>query len=314
MINENTFKNYYENDLKSINDEYVFEFRTINLKCLLASIAIITISGFLYLSFNNIFAFLILLLLVIILKDWKNNIEHISEEYKYDMAYMIIAFLSNNKNAGINESVRISKKAIDECELFNTDKLRCAGSHYSIMTYNKFNIVLSDLSLLYYDDKNHKKDVFSGIYFSATFNKPIREQTYVIPNSIKDVVMNNILNYYDYAGTRVILENNEFEKKYNVYSVDELQARYIISLRLMERIKDIDNIFPGKKYIIFKKNGKICILFSGESIKFKLDTRVNLLSSNSRFKFCEEIFNYFNKFLEVYKILDLENRIYMMGV
>lgn len=314
MKNENTFKNYYENDLKSINEDYIFEARKINLKCFLISIAIIAISIFLYLYFNNIFMFFILFLLLILLKERKNNIDYISKEYKYNVISMIIAFLSNNKNAGINERVRISKKAIDECELFNTDKLTCTGSHYTIMSYNKFNIVLSDLSLLYYDDEYNKKDIFNGIYFSATFNKPIREQTYVIPDNIKDVIINKFMNYYDYAGTRVILENNEFENKYNVYSVDELQARYIISLRLMERINDIDKIFPGKKYIVFKKTGKIVILFSGESIKSMLDSKVNLLNSNSRFKFCKEIFNYFNKFLEVYKILDLENRLYMMGV
>lgn len=311
---KNEFKSYYENELEGINEEYVFELKNINIKYLLIGVVIASASIILYLSFGNVLSFCILFFLFILVRGWKNNMNYVSEEYKYDISSRIIAFLSDNKNAGINERVRISEKAINECELFNADKLRSGGSHYTVMSYKKFNIVLSDLSLFYYDDKFHKKDVFNGIYFSATFNKPIREQTYAIPNNIKDVVINNVMNYYDYAGTRVLLENNEFEKKYNVYSVDELQARYIISLRLMERINDIDKIFPDKKYIVFKKSGKICILFSGESIKNILNSKIKLLDDESRFMFCENVFSYFNKFLEVYKILDLENRLYMLEV
>jgi hypothetical protein len=251
--------------------------------------------------------------LIIIWKAYKAKYKYLEEKYKKDMFKNILDFLSD-KGTFVSEKGRISNKAIDECELFNTDKLISTGINYMVMTYKKFSITLSDLSIFYCDDRLHKKDIFNGIYFSATFNKPIREQTYIIPNNIKDVLINNAMNYYEYAGTRVILENNEFEKKYNVYSVDELQARYIISLKLMERVNDIDKIFPGKKYIVFKKTGKISILFSGESIEKKLNDKVRLSNSDSRFKFCEEIFNYFNKFLEVYKILDLENRLYMMEV
>jgi hypothetical protein len=69
-----------------------------------------------------------------------------------------------------------------------------------------------------------------------------------------------------------------------------------------------------QKYIVFKKTGKISILFSGESIKNKIDKRVNILNKNEEFRFCEDIFSYFNKYIEVYKILDLENRLYLTGV
>ena len=31
-------------------------------------------------------------------------------------------------------------------------------------------------------------------------------------HNIKDVVINNIMNYYNYAGTRVVFENNEYLK------------------------------------------------------------------------------------------------------
>lgn len=314
MTSENEFRCYYENEIENIADKYELSVKKVNLKCLLMGIMVFIISISLYLAFDNVLTFIILLLLLIVLKDSKTNLNRISNEYKYDVTSKIVAFLSGNKNAGINEKMQISRKSIQECELFNTDKLASTGSNYTIMMYNKFNIVLSDLLLLYYDNKNRTKDIFNGVYFSATFNKPIREQTYIIPNNMKDIIINNAMNYYNYLGTRVVLENNEFEKKYNVYSANEVQARYIISLRLMERINDIDKIFPGKKHVVFKDTGKISILFSDESIKNKLLGHVNLLDSESRFKFCKEIFDYFRKFLEVYEILDLENRLYMMEV
>lgn len=313
MINNDEFKNYYENQLKPISNLYIAETRKTLFICITMGVILIFVSVFFYNVLNNILALFMLMLIFVLIIEGKRKYSCILKEYKYQITYRIIAFLSNNKNVIFEENVRIAKTAVEDCQLFNTELLRIFGNHYTVMKKGKFNITLSDLKLSDVSGK-WEKDIFNGIYMAASFNKPIREQVYAIPNNIKDVVINSFMNYLEYAGVRVILENNEFERKYNVYSVDELQARYLISLRLMERINDIDKIFPGKKYIIFKKTGKISVLFSGESIRNELDKSVNLLFSNEDKRFCEEVFKYFNKFLEVYKILDLENRLYMIGV
>ena len=40
---------------------------------------------------------------------------------------------------------------------------------------------------------------------------------------------------------------------------DEIQARYILSLKFMENINKIDSIFDGKKYIVFKEGKRFAI-------------------------------------------------------
>lgn len=313
MKTRDEFETFYQNELKKSSDFYIDDTKKTALICTIISLLIVFICVTLFFKFNNILSFCVLFFIVPLLKESKRKFLYIQDEYKYDIASRIISFLSDNKNAGIKPKMMIAKSAINECELFNMDKLRTFGSHYTIMSEGKFNIILSDLKLLYYDEKKRKREVFNGTYFSASFNKQIDEQVYVIPDNVKDIFLNKFMNYFDYAGVRVVLENNEFERKYNVYSVDELQARYLISLRLMERINDIDKIIGEKKYIVFKKTGKISILFSGESIKSKFENKVNLLKKGEAFKFCEKIFDYFSRYIEIYKILDLENRLYLIG-
>jgi len=314
MMTADEFKKYYEENLKELEDTYITETKKLFLTYALLIIINLAVSGFIYKTLNNSIAFILLVFIFAIASDCLKKYNNILKEYKYEVASKVIAFLSHNKKAGIKEKMMVSKKAISELELVNFEELKVFGTNYTVMSYGNFNIVLSDLKLLHFDNKGLKNEAFSGVYFSATFNKPINEQVHVIPNNMKDIGLNKFVNCFKYTGKRVILENNEFEKKYNVYSDDELQARYLISLRLMERINDIDKIFPGKKYIIFKKTGKISILFSGEAIKNKIHSRVNILLKGDTFRFSKEVFDYFSNYIEVYRILDLENKTYMLGV
>jgi ABC-type multidrug transport system fused ATPase/permease subunit len=67
---------------------------------------------------------------------------------------------------------------------------------------------------------------YSGLFFVFDFNKAFEGRTVVIPQESR----NN--NY----GQLVRLESPEFEKAFAVYSDDQITARYILSLSLMQRI------------------------------------------------------------------------------
>lgn len=235
-----------------------------------------------------------------------------AEEIVFDM----VKFISNNNStATIQYNSRVARDVLQECGLFNFDRMKFKGSNYTVMRENGYGIVLSDVKLWNWKEaRGQAKEIFfQGVYFSATFNKPINEYVYLIPNNINDTVINKLANYTTYQGVRVNLENMEFEKKYNVYSSDEIQARYILSLRLMERINDIDNIFKRKKYVVFKQeNGKVSIFFEGESIENLKSFHIPIFMKNKEYSILEKVFDGFNKYIEVYKILDLENKLYMM--
>lgn len=76
--------------------------------------------------------------------------------------------------------------------------------------------------------------VFHGLFFHIDFNKTIHGRTVVQPQA-------GALSYASRADlTRVPLENPDFESRFEVYSSNPVEARYILTPLLMERIVEID--------------------------------------------------------------------------
>jgi len=67
---------------------------------------------------------------------------------------------------------------------------------------------------------------FTGLFFVFDFNKAFEGKTVVVPQ----------YQYNNNYGQLVKLESPEFEKAFAVYSDDQITARYILSLSLMQRI------------------------------------------------------------------------------
>ena len=68
-------------------------------------------------------------------------------------------------------------------------------------------------------------------------NKNFSGQTIVVPKYINYNARNN---------EEVILEDTNFRKLNNVYSTDQIEARYLLTPSFMERIKSIGKIFAQK--------------------------------------------------------------------
>ena len=119
------------------------------------------------------------------------------------------------------------------------------------------------------------------------------------------------MNYISYHGVQVNLENLDFTKKYKVFCDDEVQARYILSLSLMERVNKLDELYNGKKYIVFKQGKRFAICIEGISIdeikKIKLPFFRN---ENREFNELSCVFSKFNNLFKIYHILDLGNDLY----
>lgn len=89
-------------------------------------------------------------------------------------------------------------------------------------------------------DKNtHYVDVFKGLFIIVDFNKNFKGRTYVLPD-----INNKTYSKFLFLGEKqktsygelVKLENPEFEKICAVFSTDQIEARYILSTSLMDRI------------------------------------------------------------------------------
>ena len=125
--------------------------------------------------------------------------------------------------------------------------------------------------------KKKKRYIFKGIYIGATLNKKNINHIYLIPNNLNDTVLQSkIMSYIKYHGVPANLENLEFSKKYKVFCDDEVQARYILSLGLMERINKLDELYKGKKYIVFKEGKRFAICIEGVSIENIKNSKIPL--------------------------------------
>lgn len=340
---EKNFNDFYNKYIEKIN-EYYLEFNTRKRKVELMYIfcMIIFIIIFLYATlqlkiiFKNYVFLFILGTIAIILAVMVAIIINLKKEmYKFNNKIIqdIVKYISGDNNSKYEPDKRISLDNIKKMELFNLNNLKYNGNNAISTSYNGNNMNFADMEIYYYkekvkeekiyDDKGKehvnkivdrvKKYVFDGCYISATLNKKIAEQIYLIPNNLSDLIINGTINdYITYSGDEIELENLEFSKKYKVYSNDEIQARYILSLSLMEKINNIDNVLKGKKYIVFKEGRRFVICLEGFKIeklrKISLPFNLNSPKLKENIKY---IYENINKLFEIYNILDLDNDIYV---
>lgn len=96
--------------------------------------------------------------------------------------------------------------------------------------------------------QEHWIDIFRGFFFIADFNKNFQGQTVVFRNSWFKLNLGK---------QRVKLENPNFEKQFDVFSTDQVEARYILTPNLMERLLELDSRFPGKITVSFRDSSVI---------------------------------------------------------
>lgn len=90
------------------------------------------------------------------------------------------------------------------------------------------------------EQKRSEGTVFSGLFFVADFHKSFRGRTFVLPD-VAERTFGSLgralqgLQSVDGADL-VTLENVEFEKYFRVYATDPVEARYLLTPSLMERI------------------------------------------------------------------------------
>lgn len=249
--------------------------------------------------------------------DLKRGLKDVNDEIIKDL----IVFISDSsyENVEYSPEKRISKESLNESNLFNLGLVEFNGKNFIKAPYYNNTMVFSDLYTFVYDivEKNgvrvkKKKYIFDGIYIGATMNKKNKNQIYLIPNNINDkFIQSKINSYIHYSGYDINLENAEFMKKYKVFCNDEIQARYILSMSLMERINKVDEIFKQKKYIVFREGKRFAMCIEGVSIeKIRNFTLPAFYNKEKEQKVLLKLFNELNNLFKIYHILDLGNDLY----
>ncbi len=107
------------------------------------------------------------------------------------------------------------------------------------------------------DSKGNRKTtwhtIFKGLFFIADFNKHFSTSTVVLPNRLGKGFMANFFNKMNLARKEkhVRLEDPDFNKHFVVYGEDQIEARYVLSTSLMERITRFKEKHPAPVYLSF---------------------------------------------------------------
>lgn len=87
--------------------------------------------------------------------------------------------------------------------------------------------------------------IFKGIIFCADFNKHFKGITLISPNDMGGAIgawFSNTLSIFSSGDRQLVkLENPEFSKCFVTYSTDQVEARYILTPSMMERLCELNS-------------------------------------------------------------------------
>lgn len=139
------------------------------------------------------------------------------------------------------------------------------------------------------DDKKVKK-IFQGVILKIDSVKEFSGNTVIRMDSLFKFDKGNL--------RHTELEDVVFEKKYDVFTNDEVEARYLITTAFMERINNIEQIFSAKKVFCSFANNKVYI---GLEVYYDMFTLCYL---NKPLNQAEFFIKMFNEIISIYKLID----------
>ena len=102
--------------------------------------------------------------------------------------------------------------------------------------------------------RSHWTTIFKGLYFVADFNKHFQSHTVVLPDALEGALgfLGQALQSVNPMRDDLVrLEDPEFEREFVVYGGDQVEARYILSPALMQRMLALKHKVGGKVYFAF---------------------------------------------------------------
>lgn len=140
------------------------------------------------------------------------------------------------------------------------------------------------------------EDIFKGFLFIADFHKEFQGETTLLRNSLFKVKM---------GASRVKMENPDFEKVFDVFSTNQIEARYLITPSMMERMLKLDSNFKKGVTISFR-NSTILVAIPDSENRFEAD----VWSSLNDMSILKSDFAVLQSLLDIVDELNLNTRIW----
>lgn len=145
--------------------------------------------------------------------------------------------------------------------------------------------------------------IYKGIAVEIAFNKKIKGKTLVIHDEGK---IKNFFNRDKVKGyQRIALEDPLFEKKFEIYGVDQIESRYLLTPAFMQRIIDLSNSFNKSNIELIFQKDKLFLSISND--KNFLDKNT-LISNKDLEKLTKKILGELTVIFSIIDILKLDKK------
>lgn len=244
-------------------------------------------------------AFIIAILIIVPFEKMKENIvlDDLRNSFKSKLIQAIIKEISPNLNHNEKEFIRF--KEFDKPMIYKEYFLHTYFGNDLI--YGKIDGVGIKFSDVYYSKNSVKLEsypIFQGILFIADFNKFFKSRVIVLDK--KDYYAKCVLN-------KTKMDNSEFNEFFDTYCFDEINARYILSPILMEKLVALRKTFDTTCNICFMANQIYIYINLGYDSFEEFDYSKPMVGENSiAKKYKEEI----TQFLDIVKDLNLNSKVF----
>ena len=142
--------------------------------------------------------------------------------------------------------------------------------------------------------RSRKKNIFKGICILLTMNKNFKGRTVVLKDR-------GIFNMFKHISglERVKLEDMYFEDLFEVYSSDQIEARYLLTTAFMERMLKLSELYGGKSIQFSFNNNQLLLAIPTNQDMFEA---CSFFRSNVNKK---KIFRVFEQFYTVFSVVDI---------
>jgi len=190
--------------------------------------------------------------------------KYLIKDYTFDFKIKIIEPLIKeiDENLRYSSTLHIPERHFIRSELFSERVDRFSGNDYVRGRIDSIPIEFSDI----HAEKKHKDSkgntswstIFQGLFIVSEFNKNFNGTTIVLPDTAQkafgDLVGNWLQSKNFTRGELVKMDDVSFEKEFVVYSDDQIEARYILSPSLMQKLLNFKKRSKYPLFISFKAN------------------------------------------------------------
>lgn len=233
----------------------------------------------------------------------------LKDKYKEEIIKEMVNFI--DPSLIYNSTSFISQYEFSNSKIFIRKIDHYGGDDLVVGNLGKTEVRFSELNAEYEttdnDGNTTRGSIFKGIFFIADFHKDFVGETIVLPDTAEKLFgkLGTMFQKMNVSRPDLVkLENPDFEKAFVVYGTDQVEARYILTPALMERIMDFQ-----------KKSGKIYLSFLHSKVYIAISLSKNLfepplLRSMLNYKLVEDYFKYLILMVNIVEDLDLNTRIW----